>query len=223
MELLSEGHEYTFTMHGKPCKVARYENDSASRVAAYQGMLSDVYKMKSFLELACNISETLQTGLQLSKLDPNDKGKIICSSLYLSSISIYGKCFTKATGRNVKLEDSDLKKKLSPIQSATHDRLKYPRNNWAAHGGISDHEALTPVFLFTETSAIPAYIATSIAMSPLDDMKDMLSLCGPIIELISEKVEKHEQDVFKGDPLPILCELREQAEESLIIPKAPTP
>lgn len=218
IEQVEGGRKFSFALSGEPCKVALHENPSAMRVAAYQAILTDVYKIRAFLRFACNILEKRHSGIGINKFDSNDDDHLTCSSLYHSSVSLYGKCFTTANGRKVKLEEAALKKRLSAAQIEVHDRFNSLRDNWTAHGGVSDHETNIPVVLFTEKSAIPVYIATSTAVVSPAEMEDLLSLCEPMIDLINSLIEKQENKLFKDDPAATLRPLREKAEDFIILP-----
>jgi hypothetical protein len=57
----------------------------------------------------------------------------IIKALFISSITIYGKLFTKSNGRNAKLEKEILKDNFELIKF--HEKLMEQRHNFAAHSG----------------------------------------------------------------------------------------
>ncbi|MFK3797111.1 hypothetical protein [Pseudomonas sp. NPDC088444] len=219
-EVVEGGKKYTIYRNGRPCKVARLDGLPAERVAGFQALLTDIHKMRAYLSLACEIaSETLKTESVLNTFDSGDRNQVVCSSLYLSAITLYGKCFTEAKGRRVKLEESQLKRRLSPDQVEIHDKVKYLRDNWTGHGGVSDHESLITVVAFSEREAVPMFIAQGVAITPVEEMQDILSLCDPMIELVEELKKKNEADVFKNkDTLEFLANLRETAIDHVFVP-----
>lgn len=222
-----QGKRVTFYEGNEQCTIARLDGDPASRVAAYQGILNDIYKMRAYINLICSTLERkFAEGLELNGFDPEDEDQVICSGLYFSAVALYGKCFTKAYARNVKLEDSGFKKNLTNTQSELHDKLRHLRSNWTAHGGESDHEDIVPIVVFSAdgTRAQNVFFATSTAFLSLPEMKEFLSLCKPMIELVECFKTKHEADVFKGvDPMKRLYELRDKSEGSILIPNFKMP
>lgn len=213
-----EGRQYSFKIDGAPCKVALNTNNSARIVAGFQAMLADVYKIKSYLDLACKILDKRPTNLAINKFDAEDDELLICSSLYHSAVSLYGKCFKKADGRKVKLDEGSFKAKLSHDLVIIHDRFHSLRDNWTGHGGDSDHEDVAPVVLFQGENALPTYLTISTALNTTDEMRKLLLLCEPMIELINSLKEKNEKKVFRDDPMPLLKQLKAQAKNSLVIP-----
>ena len=213
-EVVEGGKNYTVYRKGQLCKVAMLDGDPAERVASFQAMLTDIYKMRTYLSLACEIAtQKLDSGLQLNTFDSGNKDQVVCSSLYLSAVSLYGKCFTESKGRKAQLNASELKKKLSDKQSNTHDRLAYLRHNWTADGGTSDHESLIPIVAFSQDGvALPIYLFQGTAITPVEEMQGILDLCDPMIELVEELKAKNEANVFKNkDKLEFLRKLREHA------------
>ncbi|HCT7633435.1 hypothetical protein PCP41_15770 [Pseudomonas aeruginosa] len=220
-EIVEGGRKYTIYRDGKLWKVARLLGDPAERVAGFQALLTDIYKMQSYLSLACEIyTHKLSSELQLNIFDSGNRDQVVCSSLYLSAVSLYGKCFTNPKGRKAKLEESELKKRLSDKQLQTHNRLTHLRHNWTAHGGNSDHELLVSVVAFSSDGrAIPLYLAQSTAITPIEEMQGILELCDPMIELVEELKAKNEANVFKNkDKLAFLKELRSHAADYIVVP-----
>lgn len=222
IEVVEGGKKLTVYRDGEPCSLARLENDSARRVAAYQGLLTDIFKLRSFLSLACEIvKEKFGDMLSINILDSSDRDQVICSGLYVSAVSLYGKAFTKADGRNVKLEESALKKLLSDKQVKTHEKLSYLRDNWTAHGGRSDHEFVVPLVAFSNGCALPLFLATSTAFISLSELQDMLELCEPMIEMVEGLKAKHEKKVLNNEDKPALLRelsaLRMHAKDHLTI------
>ena len=221
IEIVDGGKKHTIYRNGEHCKVARLESDPAERVASFQALLTDIYKMRTYLSLACEIAtQKLESNLPLNKFDPGNRDQVICSSLYLSAVSLYGKCFTDSKGRKAKLEESSLNKKLSEKQVKTHARLKHLRHNWIAHGGASDHESMVSVLAFSSDGrALPIYLAQGTAIKPVEEMQDILDLCDPMIELVEELKAKNEVNVFKNKDIPeFLYELRERADDYVMVP-----
>lgn len=205
---------------GTLCRLARIEEDAARKVAAYQAILNDIYKVQSYLSLACEIArDNFNTGRLVEKFDFNSKDQVICSSLYHSAVTLYGKCFTQAQGRSVKLEESQIRKRLTDDQVATHEKLLKLRHNWAAHGGLSDHESICGIMAFLpDGRARTLYVATTTGFPSPADLEDFLSLCEPMKSMIEDYKKKHEDKVFKGKDIQShLADLQENSELLLFV------
>jgi len=66
--------------------------------------------------------------------------------------------------------------------------------------------------------ALPIYLAQGTAITPVEEMQDILDLCDPMIELVEELKAKNEVNVFKNKDIPeYLHELRERADDYVIV------
>ena len=78
----------------------------------------------------------------------------VISGLYVAALTIYGKCFTSAKGRRVKLEKRIFDDhKSNPAQFlSSHEHIMHLRHNLAAHSGTTSLEGTEVVFTLAPKS-----------------------------------------------------------------------
>jgi hypothetical protein len=135
-----------------------------------------------------------KTGDVFIPVDETGKDSIIMS-LFISSVTYYGKCFTKAygTGRKVKLESKDhVPKQLLGV----HEKIVGFRNNIAAHSGeggwdtgklkliaLPYGEKKPELFIWSELKVINMY-------DDQDEENNYLGLVQAVKKMAYEKISK---------------------------------
>lgn len=132
MGLLTYEYHYQ-TKSSKPCVVIEIDTGISRRFAAYALIEKDLRDTLSFID-------------EYHQIEDKEiiKGKdILLKALSRAIVITYGKCFTTAEGRRVKLE----KNIISEACQAMHEELMNARHEYVAHAGNSAHELCKCVFL----------------------------------------------------------------------------
>ncbi|ORJ50601.1 hypothetical protein B2M27_10035 [Kluyvera intermedia] len=202
------------------CKIAKIDSHPARLTAGYQGMLNDVYKIQAYAELGSKIvNEKLQNDSPVREFRFDDQNHLICSSLYLSAITLYGKCFTSADGRVAQLQETQVLKRMSESQQKKHMKFMDLRHNWTGHGGKSNHELMCGIVAFLpNNTAQPIYPALSIGFSVAGIFEELSELSSILADEIQYRKDLHSADVFKNvDQKEYLHKLRDESDFSLFI------
>jgi hypothetical protein len=103
----------------------------ARRLAGYTLIERDLRAVHGWLEqifeLRSQLAEEKEGWHLTDKPDPENS---LTSAVFIASITSYAKCFTKAEGRNVKLERQDV---VPAELREVHDLVMSFRNNFTAH------------------------------------------------------------------------------------------
>ena len=133
------------------------ESGPARQIAGYHMISFDLKKVRKWLE---EIGSWQKEGGEprLFQHLPNQMDLVKCppviSGLYVAALTIYGKCFTSAKGRRVKLEKRIFDDHMSnPAQYlSSHEYIMHLRHNLAAHSGTTSLEGTEVVFTFPPKS-----------------------------------------------------------------------
>lgn len=121
--------EFSPQFNGTPCPYVVVEGPLAKRVAGLSLIRQDIQAAREIF----------------SRIAPHPTDSVGNRALLFGALALYGKCFTQANGRGVKLEA----KKIfdSPEIRESHDRIMQLRNEYAAHGGNAPEEQLKIILL----------------------------------------------------------------------------
>lgn len=185
------------------CRIAKIDSHPARLTAGYQAMLNDVHKILAYTKLGKKIvNEKLQTELPAEEFNFDDHDQLICSSLYLSAITLYGKCFTAAEGRVAQLQENQVLKRMSESQRKSHAKFMGLRHNWSGHGGKSNHEMMCGVMVFLpDNKALTLYPALSTGFSVAGSFEELSDLSLILADEIQYRKDQHSADVFKNKDL----------------------
>ena len=132
---------------GKDAYSVIYNSRSADALAAYSLIHKDLKFCKTTLNLAVELAGgNLNSKDSLYVRDELDKNSDILKALTISFIITYGKCYTQADGRKVKL-DSKAIFKSNPELKEVHEFVMHERNNYIAHAGVTDLETAKTLIL----------------------------------------------------------------------------
>lgn len=130
----------------------------------------------------------------------NEHELIAMECISLSIIILYGKCFTAANRRRVKLEASMLKTANNEIRK-THKELMEARDNFVAHAGYTQLESFEFMLCYdNELTLQRSRDNYKILGGQLFEQKSMLPLLEHIlikIEKILEKIKKDLENEFQ--------------------------
>ena len=96
--------------------------------------LSAYHLIKKDLNFAMASLEKL---LEIQRDRPD---QLVEQSLWCSAVVSYGKCFTEAKGRKVKLEANDVFKTSDDQIKKTHEDIMHERHQYIAHAGVTAYE-----------------------------------------------------------------------------------
>lgn len=120
----SKKYIYLIELNGKVCPHYIHDSHLSRQWIAYNVMLKDLNNVRgAFFEL------------KIKKYNP-----LVRLSLVHAAITLYGRCFTKAEGRGVKLDGNVVFKTASKQNKKIHDRLISLRNKYVAHAGDNQIE-----------------------------------------------------------------------------------
>ena len=201
---------------GSVVRTYKYKGESAGRIvlddsislqaAGYALIDKDLRNAFEWLEDVEAIYK--EKGITKENEEPNipdkDEGRRL-KSLLISMCTIYGKCFTSADGRRVKLGKNNIDKKYIE----THDDIMEMRNNYAAHSGEEKIETGKIVLAITldDPNEGQLMITTEIdqpASVGIDDINKIKELIMHLRDYVSNKsdqlMNKICEDVLKVPP-----------------------
>jgi hypothetical protein len=196
-----------FHINGQPTYVAELPGKNAERLAAYMRIRADLQDVERWLHQAYELLPKLDVN-RIAKSDDTfvnstDHGDLkLPKAYYYAAITLYGKCFTEAEGRKVKLEQVNIEKDYHPV----HKRIMKHRNTIAAHAGVTDLEHARLVIVFPQdfmqaTSAEPRPFFLRTPMGRLDFMDDRsmqfntVGLVQHVATLVDNKIAELERKV----------------------------
>ncbi|MFU0490013.1 hypothetical protein [Pseudomonas syringae] len=218
--LVEGGTELRVFHDGKQCRITLLEGDPPTRIARYQAMLIDIYKTQAYLNLALEIyNNSLITDSPITQFNLKNRDQVICSSLYISAITLYSKCFKEAKGRIVQLQDGQVKLKMSDKQYNLHKQVLELRGNWTGHGGHSNHETFCPLAVFYDSKAVVLYAASNTSIVTASSFEIFLELCAIVESIIESQKATREVDVFNGKDIQShFIQLQEQSTDHVFVP-----
>ena len=144
--------EYTFK--GRPCRRYELVSTIASKYAAYSWIWHDLQDVKVWMEAAHKLAPPTGTiksaGSVTHAFFPSGTDHRLLKAYFYAAITLYGKCFTNAKGRKLKLETSNLGQEFQEA----HTHAMELRHTITAHAG-SAGEWSRPVLLVTDAMNEP--------------------------------------------------------------------
>lgn len=182
---ITQGGQIKYEYHyknktGALCPVIEIETHLTKQLNAYVLIEKDLRDSLSFLEEHQKI---------LARENSTEKG-ILLKALGRAIIITYGKCFTKAAGRKIKLEENI----ISTKNDQTHKDIMTMRHAYVAHAGVSQHESCKCILLlspakkyFKNKKVISAYYTE---LYQTITTTALVEGCKPLIEEVSTKVKE---------------------------------
>jgi hypothetical protein len=192
-----------YFFRGMPAQRIPITSKRARQLAGYTLIERYLRAVRGWLETISELSKSQladenQEGWYLTtKPDPEHS---LTSALFIAAVTCYGKCFTTAEGRNLKLEP----KTVVPSELLEmHDEVIKFRNNFTAHSGAIKYEiaqvvlVLNPIirdrigskFLLRESLQPEAYIR-------YDSIESFSTSVERVREHILEKTAQLNQQIF---------------------------
>lgn len=176
----------------------------ARKLAGYSLIEKDLRTVIGWLEKLEELLERrhieIKPGYQL--ID-NHEDDLVAKSLYLSSLTFYGKCFSECKGRKVKLERSNISEEFHDA----HDEVISMRNNYGAHSGKEKYEKVNVVLVLNPKKKYrhesPFLVRESFQPESIHSLPDendsFLHLVDHVREYTLAKIEKLNSLVFEKD------------------------
>lgn len=151
------------------------------------------------------ISKDLSLVFEVLKelVDTKPKSGVVIQSLSFTAIITYGKCFTSAEGRRIKLDEGALKG-VNEELNLVHKNVIEMRHSYVAHGGIGDFEKNPVCVAFHPTQpgkVLDIYDNVSYTSSILPSVPLFLELIIALDKYVNEKIGIHEkkmkEELFK--------------------------
>ncbi len=191
---------FSYTCKNGSCITELIDTGIAKKYVAYDLIRHDLVCAKEWIELAYKIlpprgdnKSTASTDRYGPKED-REKENIIMS-LFISSVTYYGKCFAQAKGRGVKLD-----KVFVPNEFHTkHDQIIQFRHTVAAHSGNGPWD--TGVLKLIKTTDNDPFIWSELKMLSFcddsDEKQTYLDLLCAITEKVRQKMGKLSKCILK--------------------------
>jgi hypothetical protein len=199
--------EYSYSILGNELSVDYVDTPLARKYIGYDLINSDLYSAKQWMCLAYKVIDEHKKKRPKSKngqdvflgcLSDNE-GEVL-QALFISSVTYYGKCFTKAEGRKIKLEASNIPKEYLD----KHEEIINFRNTIAAHSGIGDWDTgkLAKLVLKVDNPNSIIYWSELKTLQFFDDREDefsYLNLLNQLLVLMPEKLLKFRTALLKNE------------------------
>ncbi|EJD6400491.1 hypothetical protein M0H77_RS09960 [Providencia rettgeri] len=127
------GHKNTYYLYGEKAPHVYLEHHLCNQYSAYRLIEKDIRSVLSWLK---TMHEIISTEEFISRATTPEKMDLI-KALFVSSVTFYGKCFTKCEGRRIKLEEKNF---VDEKHKEIHSSIMDIRHNLAAHSGKAGYE-----------------------------------------------------------------------------------
>ena len=175
---------------GITCPSIKLTSAQAKVFSGYSLVRKDLKFCIKLLKLALDYARKyFPEGSQSFVRDEFDTEADILKSLYISLVVTYGKCFTQAKGRKVKLELSEMFKKEDTVLKELHLELMEQRHQYVAHAGVTLHEKAQAILVLhpAQNAGIPPVLTTIAQHTSTMDVK-YYEQCLKLIEHVDKKV-----------------------------------
>lgn len=180
-DLEANKHVYLMEVDGKLCPYYFHDSKISHQYTAYNAIKKDLdIAREAFKELYINRGQSLTIRL----------------SLLFAGIMLYGKCYSEAKGRRVKLNYKTISIEPDDKFSVIHKHLINLRNQYVAHAGEGDYEQY-PLSLNLNpdigNKKILGYMINGIQQVHHEPfLKDYIMLIDKVIEYVSRSIHKVE-------------------------------
>lgn len=196
-----------FIYEGNACPVIDLTSGNIGKnCAGLQLIIKDLDLVAATTKTAYQILIEILKKTNPEAFNLNDSNHIILWSLYSSAIITYGKCFTSAEERQVKLDISDFnkfeEKPGRPTLKELHTKILNLRHDWIAHGGKNDLERgkslalLDPVMPDEREPTVLFHSRYNAIPSP-QNLDDILVVTIAARDIAKLKLEKGEANLRK--------------------------
>jgi hypothetical protein len=173
------------------------ESKLADKYAAYVSIRKDLEFVKKSLGYLIEIEKSdgrpiKEISGKLHIKEHDEFLHCLTQSIYFASVITYGKCFASAEGRKTKLERKDILIDASESVRGSHDQIIEIRNQYVAHGGVSDNEITMVKLLFSQEGGMVkpniAYSGASAMSERKEDMESFASLVAFVHGVVVKKI-----------------------------------
>lgn len=198
--------ESQYYYKGVPAIHVPLEGGIATQIAGYSLIKYDLQMILSWLKMVVReyeikgINKSKQTIVNETPEESKELFEFI-KGMMAASFSFYGKLFTQAEGRKIKLERRIFNgdKKLTDF----HDELILLRNNFSAHSG---KERVEYVDVFLELDGIKDRNTRPLLCSSVNQpnawnnkfLEDFINICDYLITKVDEKTNSISSNYFKS-------------------------
>ncbi len=194
-------HQYRYYYKGKPCPTHLLKGQLPKQFIGYSLIMRDLEDALGWLTQAYDLFPQKKSSQTKSNQNRywgerigDEKNHRTIKSLFFSSLIFYGKCFTSAEGRGVKLEKSI----LPPEYHDRHNHILNYRHTRAAHSGIGkwDTGKARLVIPPQRGKDIGWYLYPELNRLDFeDDGRDNFSFLG-LIKIVQDHVQTKKEKIF---------------------------
>jgi hypothetical protein len=198
-------------LNGKECPKVSLSSQQAKNFAAYALIKKDLkYVLKAFkyaISIAHEAVEEEEGGDSFSYRTEIDADADILKAFYISGIVTYGRCFTKADGRRVKLEYKEMFNADEKELHKLHLELMEQRHQYVAHGGKTKYEKVNPILVLhpdKESDSIPTLMTVSFHVDGFGkkDFSEFLDLVKTVYERLNVMLDKKSKALYEREIKP---------------------
>ncbi|EPN8550553.1 hypothetical protein AB6D65_18480 [Vibrio alginolyticus] len=189
---------------GLTCPSIKLTSAQANIFAGYSLVRKDLKFCIKLLNLALDYAKKyFPEGRGSYVRDEFDSEADILKSLYISLVVTYGKCFTQAKGRKVKLELSEMFSKEEIELKELHLELMEQRHQYVAHAGVTLHEKAQAILILhpDQEAGLPPVLTTMAQHTSTMDVgyyKQCLNLLDHVDKKVSQIVTSKGEALTKS-------------------------
>jgi len=188
--------EVTYTYKRKRCPTIKLSSKLTKSYIGYYLIENDLADIESWLNIAySHIPKNNKNKSKDNYLITDIENDSVVKGLFMSSVAFYGKCFTQAKGRGLKLDKSFVPNEYY----ALHDKIMNYRHTLVAHSGKGEWDTgvLKLVLPPKKGKSISPCIKPELKrLSFIDDKEDDYRFINLVV-LLKEKVRKKSNEVAK--------------------------
>jgi hypothetical protein len=175
----------TYTYHKQKAVKHPLNSGIANQFGAYKSLFYDVNLVIGFIS-------QIQTIIASTNVDEvgDRANEVMLSGLSIAAFSIYGRCFTKADGRKLKLDEKVFQG--AEVEVKNHRMIMHLRHNFAAHWGQIDEKGVlenSTILLTANTNGSKQFTVASEYVIPSFILQDEIQHnCEYLLDYIEEKL-----------------------------------
>ena len=193
---------YSYIYKNESCITEIIDTRLEKQYVAYDLIHHDLVCAKEWIELAHKILPPRSNGQSTKNKDQygpmgHKEKETIIQSLFISSVTYYGKCFTQAKGRGVKLDKAFVPSEFNQ----KHDQIMEFRHTIAAHSGNGPWDVGVLKLVKSPNGDLKPFVWSELKMlSFCDDSEDeykYIDLLHALIERVLNKIENLGKRILK--------------------------
>jgi len=203
--------EHQYFLDDQQCPKVILNSHQAKNFAAYALIKKDLkFVLKAFkyaISIAKDEVEVDSENDTFHCRTEIDSEADILKAFYISAVATYGKCFTKADGRRVKLEYKELFNDNEKDLKERHLNLMEQRHQYIAHGGKTKYEKVNPILVLhpdRDGNHPPTLMTESFHIDGFGkaDFEKFLTLVETVDNKLNEILDKKSKALYQKEVAP---------------------